>query len=542
MPPASAQTRARVTVVRNLLRSGEGERALAMATAEASLALPGAADRIDMEFAPWPRLRARWLQAVVARFPQDPAPRAALAAVLQTLGHSSAALDCCEAVLARWPEDRATREVRALALIERGDVETGLASLRELVPGNRETAARHLVVMHYDPTQSNDSLFAALNDFGARHLRRFGPPYARHAQDPQRRLRIGWLSPRLSEGPVARFLEAPLRAFDRTGYEHLLLALQPLKDEVGHRLAKLADRCVLLPHLDDEALLSALRELELDVLFDLAGHATANRLEVIAQRVAPLQISWLDWFNTTAAPNLDAWFSDPWLTPADSSQAYTENLLHLPAGRFCYSPLATAPAPDHDGAAPLVFASFNRLAKLNDTVVAAWSRILLGAPGAQLELRARMLEDPATQTHLQERFAKHGVEAQRLRLHASVPYRDLLTAYAKVDIVLDPFPFSGCTTTCDALWMGCPVVTLEGETLVSRQSASLLQRLGRTEWIATSIDDYVSRALVLAVQVPSLRTQRVALRAAVLERLCDADSQAHDMQIAIRQLWQKACA
>lgn len=543
---ASTALAARLTLVRQLLRGDDRDRAIAVAADPIALAAPDALRRFGAEFAAWPRIKERWLRAALAQRPDDFAATAELASTLQNLGDSTDALTVCERALALRPGDAAVREIRALALIDRGDVESGLAELRPLVPGNAQTAARHLVVMHYDPAQDNDTLFAAHVDFAQRHLRANAPPLARIARGAEKKLRVGWLSPRLGEGPVARFLPGLLGAFDRERHHHVLVALRPPFDDSGAAITRLADEAFMLGGLGDAALLDALRRLELDVLVDLAGHATANRLAVVAQRVAPLQLCWLDWFDTTAAPAMDAWISDRWLTPPDGTQRYTERVVCLDAGRFCYTPydggpLDGAPAARREPSAPIVFASFNRLAKFNEGVVATWSRILQAVPGAELELRTRMLADAGTRAHIRARFAAHGVDPRRLRLHGVVPYRELLDAYAHVDVALDPFPFSGCTTTCDALWMGCPVVTWPGETFVGRQSASLLWRLGREEWVAHSRDDYVERAIGLAREVDALRAQRAALREAVCEKLCDAKAQASDFAAALRTLWREQC-
>jgi len=553
---ARAMLTARAALVRQLLRDGDRERAIGVASDPTALAAPGAVRRFAAEFFAWPRIKERWLRAVLERKPGDFHAMAELAATLQNLGESTAALALCDRALAQQPGDASVREVRALALIDRGDVEAGLAELRELVPNNAATAARHLVVMHYDPAQDNETLFAAQVDYAQRHLRTFGPTFTRMACDPEKPLRVGWLSPRLGEGPVARFLGGLLGAFDRTRHRHVLVALQPVFDETGAAIARLADEAVMLAGLDDAALLDALRRLQLDVLVDLAGHATANRIGVVAQRVAPLQVCWLDWFDTTAVPAMDAWISDRWLTPEDGTQRYTERIVRLDAGRFCYTPfdsrpfdnrpfdsrpLADASAAKREPSDQVVFASFNRLAKFNEGVVETWSRILRAVPNSRLELRTRMLADAGTQAHIRARFAAHGVDENRLDLFANVPYRDLLDAYAHVDVALDPFPFSGCTTTCDALWMGCPVVTLPGDTFVSRQSASLLSRLGREEWIAHSREDYVERAIALARDAHALRPQRAALREAVRDKLCDATVQARDFAAALRALWHATC-
>jgi len=472
------------------------------------------------------------LRARAERHPQDYRAALALAAALHRLGRPSEALPWAARAHALQPRERRPVEIRAAALIDRGDVEAGLALYRELLAAgdDRETAARHLVLMHYDPAQTNASLFESLRAFAERHLRVTAPPrVAPRSIAPKRALRVGWLSPRFAEGPVAAFLTGVLRAFDRTRHRHLLIALQPSGDAATARFKALADEWFDLAGLDDGTLLQRLRALELDVLIDLAGHSTANRLAVVAQRVAPVQVSWLDWFDTTAAPSMDAWISDRWLTPQDSTQRCTERLIRLDAGRFCYTPPDDAPPATYAGDGAIVFASFNRLSKLNNDVLDAWAAILQGVPDARLELGARLLDDAATRAYTAERFAAHGIDAGRLRLHGLRSYRDLLGAYRAIDVALDPFPFSGCTTTCDALYMGAAAVALRGETFVSRQSASLLERLGRGAWIARDQDDYVERAIALAADVAALRRGRETLRADVVARLCDANAQAREL-------------
>ena len=482
---------------------------------------------------------AELLRARAERHPRDYRAALALASALHGLGRPSEALPWAIRAHELEPHERQPIEIRAAALIDRGDVEKGLALYRDLLArgDDRETAARHLVLMHYDPAQTNESLFDALRGFAERHLCPWAPPFtARRGGDSKRALRIGWLSPRFTEGPVAVFLTGLLRAFDRARHRHLLIALQPGADAATARLKPLADEWFDLSGLDDPTLLQRLRALELDVLVDLAGHSTANRLAVVAQRVAPVQVSWLDWFDTTAAPSMDVWISDSWLTPDDSTQLHTERLVRLDSGRFCYTPPDEAPPATYDGDGPVVFASFNRLSKLNAGVLETWAAILRRLPRARLELGARLLDDPATRAYTLERFAAAGVGTGQLRLHGQRPYRELLGAYRAVDIALDPAPFSGCTTTCDALYMGAAVVTLPGETFVSRQSASLLQRLGREEWIARDRDDYVERAVALASEIASLRRARETLRTDVVARLCDAAAQAGDFAALLDRL------
>lgn len=389
--------------------------------------------------------------------------------------------------------------------------------------------------MHYDPTQTNDELFAAHQDFAQRHLVARGPAFFAQARPAEKPLRIGWISPRLTDGPVATFLAGLLTHFDRERHHHVLVELERTPGASSQRLRALADEAINASALDDATLLARLRALDLDVAIDLAGHSSGNRLGVLAQRVAPLQVCWLDWFDTTAVPTMDAWISDAWLTPLDSTQRYSERIVCLGAGRLCYTPIAVdAEDPDakerllplRDGDGSVIFGSFNRLSKINDDVLNAWAEILRRVPDSRLQLRARLLDDVETHDYCIARFKARGIDESRLRLNGELPYHDLLAAYRQIDIALDPFPFSGCTTTCDALWMGCPTITLPGSTFVSRQSASLLWRLGRAEWVARNTADYIDRAATLAAGIDGVRAGRRELRTLVERKLCNSAEQA----------------
>jgi tetratricopeptide (TPR) repeat protein len=432
---------ARCALVRALLASGDVRSASETAQHPALIDEAGALGDTLAAFASAGALheQAALLETRAARHPNDGRAALALAALLHRSGRISEALRWSRQAHALLPDASEPLEIEATARIDRGEVERGLASYRTMLarkPGE-EMAARHLVLMHYDPGQTNPALFDALDAFaktwlpaGPRDaspepLDAALPPLDVDASSidaaisiaPARPLRIGWLSPRFGEGPVATFLTGLLAAFDRTRHRHVLIALQPFRDSATARLQALADTWLDLGGLDDATLLHRLRALELDVLVDLAGHSTANRLRVVALRVAPLQVSWLDWFDTTAVPAIDAWISDRWLTPDGSTQRATERIVRLGAGRFCYTPSREAPSPTHTHAGPVTFASFNRLAKINANVVAAWAAILDRVPGSRLRLAARLLDDDGTRAFTIERFAAEGIAPERLGLH-----------------------------------------------------------------------------------------------------------------------------
>lgn len=538
---------ARRVLLRNLLRLGDWRSAAAEVRQSVRYDV-SASETLAAEFcavAPLAETTAL-LDALLAPSPRNYTFCLLYARALHQSGRSSAALAWSERAHALAPQAFEPLEMRAVSLIDRGEVDSGLAAYRELLArpdADADAASRYLILAHYDPRQDNEALFAAHQDWAQRYAQPFGAPFRfTGTRDPARKLRIGWLSPRFTGGPVASFFTGLLEAFDRTGFEHVLVALRAQSDDSTTRLRAAADRWLDFSARDDAALLDALRACEFDIVVDLAGHAVGNRLRVLAQRVAPVQLCWLDYFDTTAVGAMDGWISDAWLTPDASPQRYTERLLRLESGRFCYTPPHDAPEPQRlDNGAP-VFASFNRLAKLNDAVLDAWAEILRCVPAARLALGVKLLEDEAARARTLERFAQRGIGAERLDLHGHRAYAELLQAYRSVDIALDPFPFSGCTTTCDALWMGVPVIARTGTTFVARQSASLLERLGAAQWIAGDDADYVTCAVDMAQRVGDLRAGRAALRERVRTQLCDAAAQARDFAALLRAQWTDVCA
>lgn len=513
--------------------------ALALALDPVLLVAPGPARSVAAAFgaAGADKARLELLRELGKRHPGDYACVMNLASALYAADRAAEALAWADRAHGLLPKATTPLQMRAVSLIDRGDVEEGLAIYRELVETgslNANDEQRFLVVEHYHPSLTPETINADHVAWAGRHASSFGAPFIFTPSDSAR-MRLGWISPRFGEGPVARFFTGLLRAFDRAGHHHVVIKLGGPGDARTTEIESLADEVSDLGGLDDEALLQRLRELRLDVLIDLAGHAPFGRPRVLAQRVAPIQLCWLDYFDTTALPNMDGWISDPWLSPEDSPQIFSERLLRLPGGRFCYTPPAALSA-EHEGDGAPVFVSFNRIAKLNATVVDAWCRVLEQVPDARLMLGARALEDDLAADYLRRRFAKLGVDPDRLSLHGHQPYSSLLQAYRRADIALDPFPFSGCTTSCDALWMGVPVVTLPGWSVVSRQTASLLWRLGRPQWVASGVDDYVERAVSLAGDIGTLRRSRVALREEVELKLCNARAQATEFAMLLHEL------
>jgi protein O-GlcNAc transferase len=389
--------------------------------------------------------------------------------------------------------------------------------LRQLQPQQPALASAELIALHYDPQTGPEALLRAHQDWA----RRFAAP--RPAEIERRRsrgatLRVGWLSPRFAEGPLASLVLPALEALSTLGVEHHLYANHPPSGAAGQRFAEVGANLRMVAALSDAELIDQVRADRLDVIVDLAGHAPGNRMRALSERLAPLQVSWGDWFGTTGLPAMDAFFSDDFLTPPGSEAHFSERVLRLPLGRFCYRPSVLAPEPARRDGQTVVFVSFNRVAKMNDDVLQLWARILSACPEARLQLRAGAFDDAAARGFFLDRAERLGLPPRRLDLHGFCSAAEVMRAYAQADIALDPFPFNGCTTSADALWMGLPVITWPGRSLVSRQSGALLARLDLQSLIAVSADDYVERAVKLAEDSGGRAELRHSLRARMHER------------------------
>lgn len=387
--------------------------------------------------------------------------------------------------------------------------------------------------------------------------RRFGEIVARQAQphrdwpnspDAARRLRIGLVSGDLNAHPVGYFIESILTALAATAAERLEIHAypsHPISDRVTGRIKAACHAWHPAYGLSDRQLDAQIRADGIDILIDLSGHTAHNRLSLFAWKPAPLQVTWLGYFATTGVGAIDYLIADPWTLPESEEAHYTEKIWRLPETRLCFTP------PDLDiDVSPLpaltqgriTFGCFNNLGKLNEAVVALWSRILHAVPNSTLYLKTRQLRDSRVRQRIYERFAAHRIGAERLILESDALYSDYLAAYHQVDIALDPFPYPGGTTSAEGLWLGVPLLTLAGQSFLSRQGVGLLANVGLTDWIATDADDYLARAVAHAGDPQRLAALRRGLRQqALASPIFDAPRFAHHFEAALRGMWTEWC-
>ena len=393
-----------------------------------------------------------------------------------------------------------------------------------------------------------DYLLAAHREWDERYGRQAPRPTAyANVRDVGRRLKIGYLSPDFRQHSVAYFIEPLLKAHDRQAVEVFCYAEVMRPDTVTAHLQGLADHWLMTVGLSDDELAERIGTDGIDILVDLAGHTANNRLRVFARKPAPVQVTWLGYPNTTGLEAIDYRLVDAMTDPAGEADAWaSETLVRLEGGFHCYSGLKGAPEPGVPpclSAGTVTFGSFNNPAKVSAATFDAWAKLLCRLPQARLLLKGKPFADAGTRALFLARLGKRGVAAERVELMAWLPDAAAhLAVYHRVDIALDPFPYNGTTTTCEALWMGVPVVTLRGDRHAGRVGASLLSQIGLPDLIANSVEEYVEIAVALASDPARLMDLRRSLRARIAASpLCDGRAFARKIEAAFRTMWQHWC-
>ncbi|MBL8519375.1 MAG: tetratricopeptide repeat protein [Betaproteobacteria bacterium] len=372
-------------------------------------------------------------------------------------------------------------------------------------------------------------------------------PRHRPVRDGQRRLRIGYVSADLRTHSVAYFMLPLMETRDRARFDVVCYYNNTVGDALQARFASLADHWVPCAGLDDAQLAARVMDDAIDILVDLGGHTAANRLGVFALKPAPVQVSYLGYPGSTGLAAIAARISDATADPPRGEGAPdADRVVRLADCFLCYRPPQDAPNVrplPAIASGRITFCSFNMLQKVTPGVVALWARILQAVPSARLMIKSQGLEISDIREALQAQFAARGIGPDRLLLLG----RDAATAshldrYAEADIALDPFPYNGTTTTCEALWMGVPVVTLRGHRHASRVGTSLLEAAGLGAWVAGSEEEYVEIAARWAANVPRLGELRENLRTQVSRSPLHNQLQfTRRFEEALLQLWEQAC-
>jgi predicted O-linked N-acetylglucosamine transferase (SPINDLY family) len=486
--------------------------------------------------------------AAVRAHPESGRLRAELAGALFRAGrHRDASNVCCQAIADGFQHSSILNNLGSILGIE-GRVSEAVEAFRAAMlidPGSVVAHSNLLLALQCLDGIPPGELFQEHRRFGARFTaaRRRKHP---NREDPERKLNIGYVSGSFRRHPVAQILEPVLREHCRRRYALFAYSNYPLADEVTERLKTAFDVWRGIHELDDRAAAERIRADRIDVLIDLDGHSSGNRLPLFALKPAPVQATWLGYPGTTGLSQMDYRITDAVSDPAGAEEWHTERLLRIEPLFLAFQPPAGAPEV---GPAPILnngritFGSFNQLRKLSSAASRLMARVLVATPGSNLLLKSRALADDAVRGTVQARFAECGIPPDRVECLGLVADQSAhLALYNEVDIALDPAPYNGTTTTCEALWMGVPVITLEGDRHAARVGCTLLRAAGLSQFIASDEGAYVGLAAALASDCAHLARLRAQMRATVAaSRLCDVAGFAGRLERVFRTSWTDWC-
>jgi protein O-GlcNAc transferase len=397
-----------------------------------------------------------------------------------------------------------------------------------------------------DADVAPDAVFEGHARAGENMVHAAGPPFTSWpgSPDPDRRLKVGYVSGDFRAHPVGLFLHPVLAQHDRASFDVYCYSNRDLVDDMTHALRRAADHWEVVARFGDDLLAKRIRDNEIDILVDLSGHTSGNRLGVFARHPAAVQVTWLGYLNTSGLPSMDYRLCDRYTDPIGATERFhTEQIYRMPHSQWCYAPihdvpLVADPHPERPGA--LVFGSFNQYAKISDACLDLWCRILAEVPDATLAI----LDVPGGRTRemFLQRLIRRRIDPGRVVIHGRKSILDYFAAISSVDIALDTLPYNGATTTLDTLWMGVPIVALRGGRAISRSSYSIMRSLDLPELIAADPEEYVRLNVGLAHDPRMRRHLRGTLRDRLkLSPLMDSAGFVRDLEAAYRQMWRTWC-
>ncbi len=467
--------------------------------------------------------------------PANATTLANLCAVLAEQGALADAIAAGQAALAAEPGNSSAQINLAAALFDGGAV--GEARAQWVACGTNMARTNALYAGNFLADLDETTLLSQARQWADQTWPTLPPRPPASTKRADGRLRIGFVSPDLRSHSVAWFLLPVLPQIDRSKFEMHAFSELAQEDAISQRLKNSFASWTKTVGMDDDALAAAIRARDIDVLVDLAGHTAGNRLAVFALRPARVQMSWLGYPGPTGLRTIDWRLSDADLDPGDMPGPERAWRLETGAHGYALPPGAPDIEPRPDNAPP-VFGSFNNWPKHSPTCIETWAQILRAVPQATLLLKNKAMADDATAAAARAAFAAHGIEPARILCRSRIDDpRGHLALYGQIDIALDPFPYNGTTTTCEALAMGVPVVALRGNTPAGRVAAAFVARIGRPHWACDSKAAYIAQAVALANDANERRNARQTLRAELARsKLGDAKG----LALALANAWQQA--
>ncbi len=470
-----------------------------------------------------------------------------LSSALLGQGCIDEAIDCCRKAIQRQPRFAGAYVNLGTALMKQAQLRPAMAAFRQALdwePSMAEARSNLLFCLNYDPDADSDVVFAEHQRWGQLHGS-VVPPAPPHANDPtpERRLRIGYISPDFRRHALAAYMEPVLASHDPAKVEVFCYSELGAADDVTRHFQSLAHGWRDTFRWTTAQVVDCIRNDRIDILVDLAGHTANNRLLALAHKPAPVQATWLGYMNTTGLAAVDYRLTDDVLDPPGQPVRDTEELVRLAVGFCCFRPPKDAstvtPLPALKRGS-FTFGSLNGSFKHNPRVFDLWSQVLRALPTARLLMFRDTLTANVREAVRQE-FARRGIAGERLDLRQWSGAAGYLDVYGEIDVSLDTFPCTGGVTTCESLWMGVPVLSLAGVRPASRNSAAILARVGLADWAVATPEQYVAFAVGLPNEMDRLAQLRSGLRERMQANVSDATRFTGGLEDAYRTIWRRWC-
>lgn len=491
-----------------------------------------------------------YLQKAVQADPSSDIAQSNLVHTLLGLGRVGDALAQTEAVLQQQPDSAGANLMRGFSLAQQARTAEAIDSFE--VAWQQDNSATIAVSNALFTMLYRDDM--ATEDFVAERQKwvgRLPQSTQRYSQwlgptEPERRLKVGYLSGDLRSHPVTFFLEPILTNHNPDSIEVYCYDLAGVEDDTTARLKGFAHHWRSCMGTSDDALAAQIHADGIDILVDLSGHTAGNRAGVLLRKPAPIQMLYIGYPGSTGLETVDYIIGDKWVSPPEHADLYTEQILPVEGSFWCFKPHSFAPAPNPLPASQngyITFGSFNHSTKLSAATMQLWARVLKALPTARLKLKALAMGDEDTCRYFRQQLVHYGADPARLIFEGpTLKIEDFFQAYHTIDIALDPTPYNGGTTTCESLWMGVPVITLKGDRFCSRMSHSLLNHVGMGELSAATPADYVKTAVKLASDLERLGEMRSGLRSRMeTSPICQAPQATKSLERAYRTVWRDFC-
>jgi len=487
-------------------------------------------------------------RAGIALSPDDPKQLLTLATIFCHQHKFREAMDICQKLLEINPALPGIQAQIGNIKLSIGEAEEALAYFKKEMKRN-PTATVHsciLFVLNLIPGITQNEIYCESVLWGHKHVSCFYKHSRGHFNHPapERRLRVGFVSGDFRQHPVGFHMRLFLSSYNKRELEVYLYDNSPIKESMTQELANFADHYRSIALISDDKAEAKIRRDGIDILVDLSGHTGMNRLTLFAHRPAPVQATWIGYFNTTGMEVMDYFIGDSITTPPNEDHLFTETVIRLPDNRFCYQSQPYAPDVNSTPAIKngfVTFGTFNGIHKLSADVIGLWSNVLKKVADSRLILKF-VFADNGVKERLYIQFETCGINRERIEIRNKSPHAEMLGEYGDIDISLDTFPFNGGVTTCESLWMGVPVITLAGTTPIGRQSKAYLYTIGHPEWVAESPDEFVTIASNLVMDVVRLDGIRRKLRQEMaMSPLCNGKRFAANLEQAYREMWTKWC-